>query len=247
MKKKEYFSVDHEPALAGGQPESDPAEERAGPTESLPTEVEALRDSIADEPALAEHRDPEQWSRWLQQKRAECTLPGNLGVTLLAALLGGPFAIVGAFMQGQTGLIIIIYAVLFGPVVEELLKQSGMTFVLEKKPYRVFAAWQFVFAAVVSGLVFGAIENLVYVHVYFAAADVPPEKLPELAAIRWSVCMPLHAIWAAVASLGLVRAWKRQLRDGRPADLSAAFPWFVTAIALHGLYNLSALWIGPKV
>jgi RsiW-degrading membrane proteinase PrsW (M82 family) len=245
--KDKYFSIDHEPALGGGRPEPDPAEKRAADTGRDADEMEALRDSIANQPALAGHRDPGQWTRWIERKRSECTLRGNLGVTLLAAVFGGPFAILGALISGQPGLLPMMYVVLFGPVAEEVLKQSGMTFVLEKKPYRVFAAWQFVFAGVVSGLMFGAIENLVYVHLYFNAAGVPAQKLAPLAEFRWTVCMPLHALWAAIASLGLVRAWKRQLRRGGPADLSAAFGWFIVAIGLHGLYNLAASLIGPAI
>jgi RsiW-degrading membrane proteinase PrsW (M82 family) len=245
--KDKYFSIDHEPALGGGRPEPDPAEKRAAQTRPDVDEMEALRDSITNEPALPQHSDPAQWTRWIEQKKGQCTLPGNLGVTLLAAVFGGPFAILGALISGQPGLLPMMYVVVFGPVAEEVLKQSGMTFVLEKKPYRVFAAWQFVFAAVVSGLAFGAIENLVYVHVYFNAAGVPAEKVAPMAAFRWAVCMPLHAIWAAIASLGLVRAWKRQLRHGGAVDLSAAFGWFAVAIVLHGLYNLTASLIGSVI
>ena len=59
-----------------------------------------------------------------------------------------------------------LYLIVFGPVIEELAKQSGMTYLLEKKPYRVFAAWQFLFVALLSGLGFAVIENLVYIYVY---------------------------------------------------------------------------------
>ena len=237
--KDEYFSTDHEPALTGGPFEPDPAERRATPVERRPNEMEALRDSVANEPALPQYSDPAQWTRWLNRKRAACTMPGNLGVTLLAALVGGPFAILGALMAGYQGVGQILYVVLFGPVIEELLKQSGMTWMLERKPHRVFAAWQFLFAAVVSGLVFAVIENLLYIYCF--ASDPGVEDIGQLAAYRWTVCTSLHVVCAAIASLGLVRVWKRQLRDGRPAHMAAAFPWFLAAIVLHGLYNAAAV------
>ncbi|HUT13449.1 MAG TPA: PrsW family glutamic-type intramembrane protease [Thermoguttaceae bacterium] len=236
-----YFSVDHEPALTGGRFEPDPAERRAKPVGGQADELELLRDSVAAEPALPQYDEPNQWSEWLQLRRRRCTLPGNLAVTLLAALLGGPFAVVGALVAGRQGMVAFVYVVVFGPIVEELLKQSGMTYVLEKKPYRVFAAWQFVFAAVVSGLAFAVIENLVYIHVYARQAGV--EDVGKLAAYRWVVCTSLHVVCAAIASLGLIRAWRRQLREGRPVDLGAAFPWFVLAIVVHGTYNFAASFI----
>jgi RsiW-degrading membrane proteinase PrsW (M82 family) len=242
--KDKHFSVEHEPALSGTPCRPDPAECRAAATGGPPSELEAMRDSLAGEPALSQHYDPAEWTRWIREKRARCTTLGSLGVTLLAAVLGGPFAVIGAIISGHQGAGPVVYTILFAPVVEELLKQSGMTFVLEMKPYRVFAAWQFVFAAVVSGFAFGAIENLVYMGRF--AAMLSPEDLVRLIAYRWAVCTPLHIVCATIASLGLVRAWKRQLRLGGAADLAAASPFFAAAMALHGLYNLSATLLGPR-
>lgn len=236
-----YFSVDHEPALSGGRFEPDPAEERAAPVDRPASEVEALRDSVAAEPALPAHADPQQWNRWLDAKRRQCTPAGNLAVTLVVALASGPFAILGALMTGRQDVPGYLYAIVFGPVVEELLKQSGMTYLLEQKPYRVFAVWQFPFAAAMAGLTFGAIENLVYLHVYAPAGGV--RDIETLAAFRWAVCVPLHVVCATIASLGLVRAWRRQLDQGGAVELSAAFPWFVVAVVLHGTYNLAAVFI----
>jgi hypothetical protein len=244
VKREKYFSVDHEPALNGDLGTSDPAEQRAAPVGGPASELEMLRDSVAAEPALAHRSDPHQWTRWIERKRGECTTLGNLGVTLLAALLGGPFAVLGAILSGQQGAGPILYMVIFAPVIEELLKQSGMTYVLEKKPYRVFASWQFLFAGMVSGLAFGAIENLVYVGRF--AAILRPADLAEMAAFRWAVCTPLHVVCALIASLGLVRVWKKQLADGRPAELAAAFPFFTAAMVLHGLYNAWAVLFGPR-
>jgi len=239
--KDKYFSVDHEPALTGGPGRLDPSEARAAPPQRAPNELEALRDAVADEPALPRCRDPELFSRWLQQKRRRCTLPGNLAVTLLAAVLAGPAAVLGALAAGHRGAFPLVYMISLGPVIEEILKQSGMIYLLEKKPYRVFAAWQFVFSGLVSGLVFSAIENLAYIHVYAPAGDV--EDMARLVAFRWAACTPLHVCCAVIASLGLVRVWKRQLRDGRPAELAAAFGFFTVAVTVHGLYNFAALFL----
>lgn len=236
-----YLSTDHEPALSGGRFEPDPAERRAKSVHRPESELEALRDSVTEEPALPQYGDPQQWNRWLEEKRRRCTVLGNLAVAVLVAVLSGPLAIVSALMAGQQGVSRYVYVIVFGPVIEELGKQSGMAYLLEKKPYRVFASWQFVFAAIVSGLTFAAIENLVYIHVYAPAGGV--KDVARLAAFRWTICTALHVGCAAIASLGLLRVWRKQIRDGRPADLSAALPWFATAMICHGLYNFGALFL----
>ena len=239
--KEKYFSADHEPALGDGDFPADPSERRVRAADRRPGEIETLRDSIAAEPALALHADPQAWRRWLEEKRSRSTTAGNLAVTLLAAMLGGPLAVVGALMAGRQGAIGVVYAIVFGPVVEELLKQCGMMYLLEKKPYRLFTAWQFVFAALAAALVFATIENLVYIHVYFPISCI--EDVEAAAAFRWVYCTLLHVVCAAVASLGLVRVWRRQLQDGRPAELAAAFPFFATAMVIHGVYNLAAMFV----
>jgi len=237
--KDKHFSVDCEPAISGGPGRLDPSEARAALPRRDPSELEILRDAVTDEPALPQYRDPELFARWLARRRSGSSLSGNLLVTVLVAVLAGPAAIIGALAAGHRGVFPLVYMVSLGPVVEEILKQSGMIYLLEKKPYRVFAAWQFPFAALVSGLVFSAIENLAYIHVYAPAGVV--EDTARLAAFRWAVCTPLHVSCALIASWGLVRVWKKQLGDGRPADLSAGFGLFAVAVSIHGLYNFAAV------
>ena len=134
-----------------------------------------------------------------------------------------------------------LYIVVFAPLIEEFLKQSGMIYLLERKPYRVFAAWQFVFSALVSALVFATIENLLYIHVYVhPAAIARPEVFTNF---RWTACTAVHLACSAIASLGMIRVWKKQLADGRAADLSTAYTYFVIAIVVHGLYNLLAIFL----
>ena len=88
-----------------------------------------------------------------------------------------------------------------------------------------------------------AVENVVYIHRFAAVASI--KEVGQLAAYRWTVCTALHVGCAVIVSLGLIRAWKRQLRDGRPADLADALPFFTVAMIAHGLYNLVATYLGP--
>ena len=239
--KPEYFSAKFEPAHQNGDFEPDPSEKTAAKVNTKPDELTSIRDSAFNEPAITLSHDQPYLGSWIEKKRGECSPAGNLSVALLAAMLGGPFAILGAFMAGKQGWYGLIYIVVFAPVIEELLKQSGMIYLLERKPYRVFAAWQFVFSALVSALVFATIENALYINVYTRpSAFVNPEFF---ARFRWLVCTAIHLLCSAIASVGMMRVWKKQLADGKPADLSAAFRYFVIAITIHGLYNLTAIFL----
>ena len=236
---KNHLSVHNEPALTGGVHHVDPAEQRAENRIEAREEIDELRDSVRNEPWATSATEGPTYGQWLVRKRHETSLGFKVWCTLVAAITGGLFAILGAFMAGQQGLIQVIYIVVFGPVIEELLKQSGMIYLLERRPERVFAAWQFVFVGAVSALIFATIENLLYINVYAASTEMAnPEGFAQF---RWSVCTTLHMCCSVIASLGLIRVWRRIDERGQPADLSYAFPLFAIAIVVHGAYNLFAL------
>lgn len=239
----DYFDVNSEPTNFQGRFSPDPTEQTVPPIDGHEDEISTIRDSVHNEPAWTSEQKQSELKQWIADKRAKCTLSGNLAVTLLAALAAGPLAIVGVFMTGRQTIFAILYGVLFAPVIEELLKQSGMIFLLEKKPYRLFSGWQFIIAAIISAALFSTIENLIYIHVY-----VDPKSLNDplaFACFRWTVCMLLHISCSVIASLGLIRVWKRQLMDGRAADLAHAFVPFAAAMVLHGAYNLAVALINP--
>ena len=237
--KDEYFSVRSEPAHQNGKFEADPDEKTAARTGAKQDEIASIRDSVLNEPAITLTRDELHFGKWIEKKRAECSTAGNLGIVFLAAVLGGPFAVFGAFMAGRQWWSALLYIIVFAPVVEEFLKQSGMIYLLEKKPYRIFASWQFVFSAIVSALVFAIIENVLYCYVYVQPAALLSHKM--FIHFRWATCTAIHMGCSAIASIGMIRVWKKQLADGKRADLSVAFPYFVIAITVHGAYNLAAI------
>jgi RsiW-degrading membrane proteinase PrsW (M82 family) len=240
--KRRYLSPDEEPALRGEPQSRDPAEDKVPLQAAAREEIDAIRDAVGNEPHLAMDVEGRRASLvyldWLEEKRRDTTLAGTLAVTLAAALVGGPFAIGGAFMAGRPGLAGAFYIILFGPIVEELLKQSGMIYLLERKPYRIVSSLQFACSAALSALIFATFENLLYLQVFTAGADIDREAL---ARFRWPVCTALHMCCAVIASLGLTRVWRKVLAEGKPADLSYAFPLFAIAIGVHGFYNLFAM------
>ena len=238
--KQDHQSTRHEPAHAGGGFESDPAERRVDPQLPKQEEIDLIRDSVANEPWQTDAATGPSFTEWLTRKRIEVSRAGSLWYTLLAALVAGPFAIMGAFVAGHQGVVQTVYILLVGPIVEELLKQSGMIYLLERKPFRIFSAGQFVFAAAVSALIFATLENLMYIHVYALATDVKDPQ--SFAQFRWTVCTALHVSCSVVASLGLIRVWRQMSLRGEPADLAYGYPLFATAMVMHSMYNGAAMY-----
>ncbi len=243
--KKEYFDVNAEPANFNGAFQPDPCEQKVPAIDGHEDEISTVRDSVLNEPAFTGQLKQAHLGQWLAQKRAECTLAGNWAVTLVAAFVGGLFAIVGALMTTDAqSWVTFLLIVLFAPIVEELLKQSGMIYLLEKKPYRICTAAQFIVAAVISALIFAAIENLMYIHL--TANMVGIEDIVKFSSFRWKYCTLLHVSCSVIASLGLLRVWKKQLAEGRAADLAYGFWPFVTAMVIHGGYNLTVTLLDLK-
>jgi hypothetical protein len=247
--KGEFLSADEEPALRGdrlGPVPLDPSEEKVARKEALrrekpAAEIDRIRDLASSEPALvgSEGAGDETFRRWLDDRRSRVGVSKGLLVALIAGIIAGPFAIVGALSKGPgVSVGVVFYAIMFAPVIEEFLKQSGMIFILERRPYLAKSAWQFPLAAVVAAVIFATVENLMYLHIY--TAEFSDEKREALARFRWPVCTALHVSCAFIASFGLVRVWRKQNEDGKPAQLSYAYPLFGSAIVIHALYNFAA-------
>ena len=211
-----------------------------------PTADETHPDSLAassvrDEPSLAWNRDGtsgvDGYGEILAHRIAKTRTSTRLGVMLLLVLAAGPFGIFGAFwsmFSGATGLGYLAVTVT-GPVVEEMTKVALILWIAERRPWLFPGAAAIVLVGILSGAAFGAIENLIYLHFYF------PAKADELAPWRWFGTLPMHAVASAIAAGGVARAWSAAMRGRRPLQISAAFPWIVAAMVLHGAYNAAAI------
>ena len=229
------------PPLSSNEPRPCAEPDRRGPEERL-------RDSVVGEAHLggddrAVRRD------WQEASRRGSTPAGNLAAALAAGVVGGMFAVAGAFVvravipheswAGWTNV------VLFGPVAEEMLKAAGALWLLEKRPWRLHSGRELCGVMVLSAVVFAVLENLLYVHVYVDTGSLAdPEGYVRF---RWLVPSAMHLACSWVASLGLRRMFAVQVRTGARADLDLAFPYFATAMAVHGLYNLAALILDDRL
>ena len=208
---------------------------------------ETLRDGfMGDEPALQWRRNTRDASlsyaeyvndRW---RRTPCSTQW-LSVSG-CALIAGPAAIAVTFfefliMRRAPGLDVtgILVITVFGPVVEEVAKIVCMLWLVERRPWLIPGRAAILAVGLAGGLSFGAIENLLYIHIY------APDAGEALAAYRWAVTFPAHGLWSLIAAFGVLRMWRQVFEEGRPADVSTAFPWIAAAIILHGLYNTGAV------
>jgi hypothetical protein len=71
------------------------------------------------------------YARWLEAGCARWSPLKSWGLTLLVALAAGPWAVLGALMNGGQGISGALMLVFFGPVTEELMKIAGVTLVIE--------------------------------------------------------------------------------------------------------------------
>lgn len=163
-------------------------------------------------------------------------------VTAIVAACAGIWAILGAFLGMQSASSWLVLVVVVAPTAEEVLKVSLPLAVVELRPHLFSSRIQIGIAAASSGLVFAAVENLLYLGVYIA------EPSEEIALWRWTVCVALHTGCSLISGLGVARVWAEvweRLAPPRP-DLAARY--IALAAAIHGAYNALAAFrvIGPK-
>ncbi|MFH1748605.1 MAG: PrsW family glutamic-type intramembrane protease, partial [Planctomycetota bacterium] len=199
--------IEGEPHLRGLPLQPDKSEQRVYDNQRHaspgPPKIEQqLQHSVWDEPGLSTelletNALPElTYRNWLQRRRSETGWGRSWAVTLLVALLAGPWAVIGALWgTGQT-LFSIVTMVVFAPLVEEMMKMAAALFIVEQKPYLFLSPVQIIICALASGFIFAAIENLLYIYVY---VNNPSTGLIYW---RWTVCVALHTCCSGIAGLG---------------------------------------------
>lgn len=233
--RKDYLSVENEIAVHPELPhESAAAEPEPGAGPEAAAGGAGYCDSVAFEPGSPTAR--QKFREMMAAENAKYSCGSILLLTLLSGVVGGVFAVPGVFLSGGGSAWQIVALTVFGPFTEETLKQSGMFFQLEKLPGSVRHEWQFFVAGALGGLVFAALENLIYQFVYLR--NLPPDKLAAVMAFRWSVCVAVHVGCTMISALGLRRVWRDGMEAGEPCQIAKAFPWFMAAMAVHGGYNL---------
>ncbi|MCD4819641.1 MAG: PrsW family intramembrane metalloprotease [Candidatus Cloacimonetes bacterium] len=238
--KDHKFSTDEEPCLNNEAGEKDPSENNVFLREKKRDEIFEIQDSVYNEPWLENDvKHSTIFTTWVENKKTQYSISTSLLFTFIAALLSGPFAIIGAIFSGRGTIFSIAYVIVFAPVIEELLKTFGMVYLLEKKPYHIRYVWQIILGAMIGGLFFAIIENLIYTNFYLINLDA--DMFEKVSAFRWKYCTLLHVFATFIASLGLVNIWKRMYIENKFAELKDGYKYFIIAMIIHGSYNLFAL------
>tara|TARA_B100000686_G_scaffold248646_1_gene258459 strand:+ start:317 stop:1099 length:783 start_codon:yes stop_codon:yes gene_type:complete len=236
-------SVFHEPHLRDGLFSADPSEHTAIPSHRLAEHGLDIDDqidhSVWDEPGLSPElaggvpEDALTYSDWLKLRTSETGFLASWGVTVLVILSAGPWALLGSLLSGgdDGSLFASLTLVIFGPLVEEIMKVATALWIVERRPFLFRSRLQILATCGCAALFFGIIENLVYLNVYIK------DPADSLVHWRWSVCVFLHFGCTVIASCGLVKIWKHTMTELVRPVLSKGAYLMVTAIVIHGTYN----------
>ena len=211
--------------------------------------AEEAERSVFDEPTFSEELGGEvpenalTYERFLnEQLNATSAFESWFSTGVLAAS-SGIFAILGTFLSsmismGWSGQIQLFVLVVFTPVVEEVMKTSLLLWGVEQKPYLFRSPKQLLIIGAFSGLVFASVENVLYLKVYIE------EPSSFIIVWRWTVCVALHTTTTTIATVGLVKIWKRVMRTGQFARAEIGARYLFVAIVVHGIYNGSMYLLG---
>lgn len=161
------------------------------------------------------------------------SLAGALAGHLLAltlAVLGGVLGILGAGVQElRTGGLILL-PILGAPVIEEILKPSGIYILLVRWPRLLRGRLHTALLTAVSGLSFGLIEALVYLTVYV------PDPPDWFVTYRFTLPLALHTVASFIVGLGISRGLIDWAGRGDPLP-KATRNLYIAAISLHAVFN----------
>ena len=146
------------------------------------------------------------------------------------ALLGGVFGILGAVIQEVRGGGFLLLPFLGAPIIEEIVKPSGVYLLLVRWPRLLRGRLHTALLAALAGLSFGVIEALVYVEVYV------PDAPSWFVTYRFTLPLFMHAAASFIVGLGINRGLLDWAGSGSPLP-KATRNFFVAAIGLHAVFN----------
>ncbi len=152
----------------------------------------------------------------------------------VVVLIGGVLGIMGAAVQEARAVNFLLVPFLGAPIVEEALKPIGVYIALIRWPQALRSQLFTALLAALAGLIFGIIESTVYVTLYV------PDHSRSFLLYRFSVPLALHATASYLVGLGInyrVIDWAQ----GRCPLPRSSRNFYVAAVALHGLYNFTAI------
>jgi len=120
------------------------------------------------------------------------------------------------------------------PIIEEALKPSGVYLLLAKWPQALPGRFYAALLSALAGLVFGLIENVIYLSIYF------PEHSHQLVVFRYTGGLALHTVASFIFGLGINQELMAAAKGEIPM-FAANKRFFLTAMGLHSAYNVAVV------
>ena len=236
----EDHSIHNEPHLKKDRFEPDPSEGSADTPEAFQklSVHEKLDQSVVHEPSYsAELSGMSQesfptWKDYFAFKSSRVTFLDSWAVTILAALVAGPLAIITAIWGTGISSLAILTLVVFAPVTEEMAKVLVCLLIVERRPWLFQNGFQVLLCCFAGGLAFGVIENLIY-----ASRLQGLENYESIMQFRWVATTLLHVVCSTLAGFGVLRIWRDCMVNGVKPRLKLGRPIIIAAMVIHGTYN----------
>jgi hypothetical protein len=183
-------------------------------------------------------RTDQRFANWLRTHQRATTTRTSWLVAGGAAVLGGPLAVIAALLYrppGLPGASVPFLAIVFGPLMEEVMKVAAASLVVEVKPYLFKRVEQIQLATVGAAAIFAAVENVLYLNVYIPNPSVGDYLW------RWTVCVAMHTGCTLIATRGIVAVWTQCVEQRRKPRIGQAASYIVTAAIVHGAYNAGVM------
>ena len=228
-----------------GKPENVPPEYIATETSIQITPDNIPTEHISDETSFQQPPDDEIHTPQSVETPLSIVTPGFFKRNLfppIIAMAGGVLGIIGAFFQeSQQGVPSAFLAPFFAaPIIEEAVKPIGVYILLAKAPHLLRSRLYTAFLSALGGLSFAVIENLVYLNIYF------PEHTSSIVVARFALALPMHMLASFIVGFGINQRLAASVKGEVPL-LSGNWKFFITAMVMHGLYNISAVFWGNSI
>lgn len=126
------------------------------------------------------------------------------------------------------------------PMIEEVMKPSGVYLLLARWPQVLTSRSYTALLAALGGLSFAAVENILYLQLYF------PEHTQTLVVFRYGVCLPMHVACSFILGFGINQKLLASVRGEIPF-LKGNKKFFFIPIIIHSLFNMMAALVGSRL
>ncbi len=169
------------------------------------------------------------YAHWLAEHESRISPQKSWGIAAVVPVLGVPLGLVCTLLTVEYAGV--LNFVVLGPVIAEVLKVAIASTVIERRRMWIRRAGHIHLMTLGTAVVFAIVQNVVYLMFFFKNSPI------ELVAYRWFGGILLHGLCTVIVAQGLVSVWKRSLSEERTVSVTRAYPYLVSGIIVHAVYN----------